>query len=157
MVFNFPNFQGYAGIRNFTTLPSAIEKKNSSLGKVGSNPILNARKLLESVTQKFKEKPEEESLKIMENFRSQIEQLSHNEKALNDQIECLPEKVTNFNSKIEDIDVLLKASEVALEQSPDVMEEGSLGKAETELEKNTQNRMDAVKLMEGIVENRLSK
>lgn len=128
---------------------SAIEKKNISLGK-NENPIANARKLLESVTQKFKEKPEEDSLKLMEQFRNQIEELSHTEKELNDQIQCLPEKMTNFNNQIDQVNELLKQTETELLNSPEIMEEVSLKNAENMFSQNNKNRAEAVKLMEDL-------
>ena len=126
----------------------AIEKKKAKMGE-HENPIQNAKKLLESVMQKFKSEPEEKNLALMKMYRSQIDELSSIERDLDEKIDGLPEKIASFNEKIDNLDTILNNAEEKL-KIPEISDEKSLENYEKILQENDLSKIEALKIMEDL-------
>ena len=87
----------------------AIETRELKLER-SPNPIREAKRLLENVSEKFRAEPDEINQRLVENLRTQIDQLANNEKDLAKELDGLPEKVDVFLQEMDEISKILSAA-----------------------------------------------
>ena len=87
-------------------------------------------------------------MRLLENFRNQIEELSNSEKRLVEELQEIPEKVQKFNSNANEIGNILKEAEKALENVAITKNTVSMAEMERSLEVSEKNRLEAAEKME---------
>ena len=87
----------------------ALEQKRLALDG-DHNPILNARKLLEQVAQRFKNQPSKEEMNLIADLHNQVDKLAKSEENLQAEINNLPEELDEFNAQIEEVSDWLNAA-----------------------------------------------
>ena len=87
----------------------AIETRELKLER-SPNPIREAKRLLENVSEKFRSEPDEINQRLVENLRTQIDQLASNEKDLAKELDGLPEKVDVFMAEMDELSKMLSSA-----------------------------------------------